>query len=367
MSISCPTIGCMKEAKPRRILVINPGATSTKISVFDDETEMFQTNIEHDSAQLSCFARIIDQKDFRKNLVLGELAKNNVSLSSFDAVCGRGGLLKHIQSGTYRINDAVIRDVMNPPYGEHASNLGVILAREIADEIGCPAFFSDPVSTDELCDLARVSGFAPMQRESFFHALNQKGKAREAAAQLQRPYEELNLIVVHMGGGVSIAAHCKGKVVDVFNVKDDGSFSMDRGGGLPVNSVINLCFSGKTKQEVKRLLGSEAGVFSYLGTRDFRDVEKLMKAGDGKATLVFKAMAYQHAKDIGAMAAVLGFKVDAVVLTGGIANCRSFCDEIRSYVKELAPVLVLPGEVEMLSLAQGTLRVLRGGECMTYI
>jgi butyrate kinase len=354
-------------AKKYRVLVINPGATSTKISVFDEGEEVFQDNIQHSSEVLSQFAHIIDQKDFRKKLVLNALAGAGIDLSTIDAVSGRGGLLKHIPSGTYAINDAVIEDVKNPPYGEHASNLGVVLAREIGDSLAKPSYFSDPVSTDELCDLARVSGFAPMQRESFFHALNQKGKAREAAAMIGRPYEELDLIVVHMGGGVSIAAHHLGRVIDMFNVKDDGSFSMDRGGALPVNAVINYCFSGRTKAEVKKTLGTEAGVYSYLGTRDFRDVEKMMDSGDEKAALIFRAMAFQHAKDIGAMAAVLHFHVDAIVLTGGIAYSKRFCDEICSYVGNLAPVMILPGEAEMRSLALGTLRVLHGAPCMQYV
>lgn len=352
--------------KIMRVLVINPGATSTKVSVFDEEQEVFQVNIQHDNETLSQFSRIIDQRGFRKKLVLDELARAGIDLAGIDAVCGRGGLLKHIPSGTYAINDNVIRDVENPPYGEHASNLGVVISREIAESVPCPSFFVDPVSVDELSDLARISGFQPMQRESFFHALNQKSKAREAAGVLGKNYEDLNLIVVHMGGGVSVAAHRKGRVVDMFNVKDDGSFGMDRGGALPVNAVINYCFSGLTKAEVKKKLGTEAGVFSYLGTRDFRDVEKKMDEGDGKARLIFQALAYQHVKDIGALAAVLEYDIDAIVLTGGIAHSSRFCAEISKYVEKLAPVLILPGEAEMKSLALGALRVLHGGPCLEY-
>lgn len=353
-------------AKKMRVLVINPGATSTKVSVFEEENEVMQANIQHDSKSLAGFKHITDQKDFRKKLVLGELERRGIGIGGFDAVCGRGGLLRHIPSGTYEINDRVIEDVMNPPYGEHASNLGVVLAKEIADEVPCPSYFVDPVSVDELCDVARISGFEPMQRESFFHALNQKSKAREAALQIGRPYEELDLIVVHMGGGVSVAAHHLGRVIDVFNVKDDGSFGMDRGGALPVNAVVNYCFSGRTKAEVKKTLGTEAGVYSYLGTRDFRDVERMVEQGNEKARLIFRALAYQHVKDIGAMAAALKFHVDAIVFTGGIANCKLFCDEMKSYIGDFAPVIILPGEAEMRSLAQGALRVLHGGPCCTY-
>lgn len=350
-----------------KLLIINPGATSTKIAVYDGEQEVFRRTIDHSTADLAPFEHVVDQFEYRRKLILDELEREGWKLSDFAAVCGRGGLLRHIPSGTYRINDRVLADIQNPPYGEHASNLGALLAKSIADQAGIPAFFVDPVSVDELADVARVSGFKGMERESFFHALNQKGMARAAARQLGRPYEELNLIVVHMGGGVSVAAHQHGRVVDMFNVKDEGSFAMDRGGSLPVNAVINLCFSGKTKAEVKKLLGSQAGVFSYLGTRDFREVEQRKLAGEHEAGLIFDALVYQHCKDIGAMAAVLRYNIDAIVLTGGMANSKLLCDEIAGYVSKLAPILILPGEEEMRSLAEGALRVLRGeAEALEY-
>ena len=343
-----------------KILIINPGATSTKIAVYDGDTEVFRRTIEHSTADLASFEHVVDQFDYRRQLVVKTLEENGWHLRDFAAVCGRGGLLRHIPSGTYRINDRVIADIQDPPYGEHASNLGALLSKSLADEAGLPSFFVDPVSVDELTEVARVSGFKGMQRESFFHALNQKGMARAAARQLGRRYEDLNLIVVHMGGGVSVAAHQRGRVIDMFNVKDEGSFAMDRGGSLPVNAVVNFCFSGKTKAEVKKILGSQAGVFSYLGTRDFREVEQRKLDGDQEAGLIFDALVYQHCKDIGAMAAVLRFEIDAIVLTGGMANSRLLCDEITGYVKKLAPILILPGEEEMRSLAEGALRVLRG-------
>ncbi len=345
-----------------KILVINPGATSTKIAVYDGEQEVFRRGIDHSAQDLEPFSHIVEQFDYRRALVVQALEQAGYGPGDFAAVCGRGGLLRHIPSGTYRINDRVIEDIHNPPYGEHASNLGALLAKSLADAAGVPAFFVDPVSVDELCDVARVSGFCGMERESFFHALNQKGMARAAAKKLGMAYEQLNLIVVHMGGGVSVAAHRGGRVIDVYNVKDEGSFAMDRGGSLPVNAVINLCFSGKTKAEVKKLLGTQAGVFSYLGTRDFREVEQRRQQGDAQAALIFDALVYQHCKDIGAMAAVLGFEVDAIVLTGGMANSKLLCSEITKRVQRLAPVMVLPGEEEMRSLALGALRVLRGEE-----
>ena len=351
-----------------KVLVINPGATSTKIAVFEEETEELRVSIDHSAAELKDFERVADQMPYRKALILDALEKHGVDLHSLDAVCGRGGLFRHIPSGTYGVNDRAIQDILHPFYGEHAANLGAYIAREIADPLGIPAFFVDPVCVDELSDLARVSGLKGMVRESFFHALNQKSVARKAAKQLGKPYEELNLIVLHLGGGVSVAAHEKGMVVDNFNVKDDGAMGLDRGGALPVNAVVNLCFSGKTKQEIKKLISSEAGVYSYLGTKDFREIERRALSGDDpEATLIFKALAYQLAKDAGALAAVMRFKVDAIVYTGGMAYSKPFCDELDSYLAPLAKVLRFPGEEEMKSLAEGALRVLHGGECKTYL
>lgn len=349
-----------------RILVINPGATSTKIAVYEDETEVFSASLSHAPEELSGFSRVVDQLPLRERLVRSALQNAGYATASFDAVCSRGGLVRHIPSGTYAIDDQVIHDIYHPPFGEHASSLGPLIAHSIAAEAQIPAYLVDPVSVDELQPLARVTGLDGMERESFFHALNQKAVARKAALDLGKPYESLNLIVVHMGGGVSVAAHEKGRVVDVYNVKDEGSFSLDRAGGLPVNALVNLCYSGITKQDLKRKLSFEAGVFSYLGTRDFREVEKRMLEGDEKATLVYHAMAYQHAKDIGAMAAVLRYDVDAILFTGGIANSERFCAEIAGYVGKIAPIHRYPGEEEMRALALGALRVLRGEAAKSY-
>jgi butyrate kinase len=294
------------------------------------------------------------------------LKKAGYTPASFDAVSSRGGLVQHIPSGTYQINDAVIHDIYHPPFGEHASSLGPVIARSIADEASIPAYLVDPVSVDEMQPVARVTGLFGMERESFFHALNHKAVARKASADLGKPYESLILIIAHLGGGVSIAAHEKGRVVDVYNVKDEGSFSLDRAGGLPVNALINLCYSGISKQELKRKLSFEAGVYSYLGTHDFREVQQCMLDGNEDAKLIFQAMAYQHAKDIGAMAAVLRFSVDAIILTGGIANSERFCAEIASYIEKIAPILRYPGEEEMRALALGALRVLRGEKAKAY-
>ncbi len=344
-----------------RVLVINPGATSTKISVFQENDEIFKAGIPHSAEELSAYAHVVEQGPYRRKLILDALSREGIALDDLDAVVGRGGLLRHIPSGTYTVTDAVIRDVMDPPYGEHASNLGVVLAKDLADQVGIPAYFVDPVCVDEMSPVAHVSGFKGMQRESFFHALNQKSVARKAAKLLGKTYEEARLIVVHLGGGVSVAAHEKGLAVDVYNVKDEGAFGLDRGGSLPVNAVINLCFSGITKKEAKKMLGAESGAYSYVGTKDFREiVRRAFEENDADCRMVFDALAYQLAKDIGAMAAVLKFQVDAIVYTGGMAYSKIFTDAISTYVSGLAPVLILPGEEEMTALAEGALRVLHG-------
>ncbi|MBR2674536.1 MAG: butyrate kinase [Mogibacterium sp.] len=352
-----------------RILIINPGATSTKVCVFEDENEVMRAGIDHEAGEIAKYPNVVAQADFRKAAILETIDEQGFKLDDFDAICGRGGLFRHIPSGTYKVNDAVIRDIENPPYGEHAANLGAYIAKELGDSVGIPAFFVDPVCVDEFEPLARYSGLnlPGFERQSFFHALNHKSVARKAAEQLGKAYEELNLIVCHLGGGVSVAAHKKGRVVDVNNVKDEGAMGMDRAGTLPANALVNLCFSdGMTKAEAKRIIGQEAGIFSYTGTKDFRDVENAAFAGDEKMMGAFKAIAYQLAKDVGQMAAVLRFDVDAIVYTGGMAYSEKFCEEISSYVSKIAPIMRLPGEEEMRALAEGALRAVRTGEYETY-
>lgn len=343
-----------------QVLIINPGATSTKIAIYNEETEVYKKTIDHAAADLAPFSSILEQKDYRKQIILQTLESAGYSLRDFAAVCGRGGLLRHIPSGTYRVSDAVIDDVRAARYGEHASNLGALLARELGDAVSIPAFFVDPVCTDEMSEVARVSGCKGMERTSFFHALNHKAMAREASKLLGKAYEDTNLIVAHMGGGVSVAAHEKGRCVDVNNVRDDGAFSMDRGGGLPVTAVLELCFSGMTKAEAKKKLMLQSGLFSYLQTRDFREVEARMNAGEAEAKLIAEAMVYQLCKDMGAMAAVLRYEVDAIVLTGGMANSKWLCAQIEKRMGKQFKIIVLAGENEMKSLAEGALRVLQG-------
>lgn len=350
-----------------KVLVINPGATSTKVAVFEEEQELLKKSIVHTAQELEGFDRVIDQADFRQRAVLEAVAEGGFRLEDFDAVCGRGGLYRPIPSGTYAVSDRVMQDVEQAPYGEHPSNLGAYLARRIGDLVGIPAFFVDPVCVDEMTEVAHVSGFAEFRRLSQFHALNQKSVGRKAARQLGKSYEEARLIVCHLGGGVSVAAHDHGRVVDVFNVKDEGAMGMDRGGGLPVNQLIDYCYVGRSREEVKRTLGRRSGMLSYVGTTDFREICARVVSGDERFTAAYRALVYQLAKDIGAMAAVLHFEVDAIVYTGGMAYEQFFCDDITAYVGRLAPVLRFPGEEEMRALAEGALRVLHGeAQAETY-
>ena len=350
-----------------KVLVINPGATSTKVAVFEEEQELLKKSIVHTAQELEGFDRVIDQAEFRQRAVLEAVAEGGFRLEDFDAVCGRGGLYRPIPSGTYAVSDRVMQDVEQAPYGEHPSNLGAYLARRIGDLIGIPAFFVDPVCVDEMTEVAHVSGFAEFRRLSQFHALNQKSVGRKAARQLGKSYEEARLIVCHLGGGVSVAAHDHGRVVDVFNVKDEGAMGMDRGGGLPVNQLIDYCYAGRSREEVKRTLGRRSGMLSYVGTTDFREICARVVSGDERFTAAYRALVYQLAKDIGAMAVVLHFEVDAIVYTGGMAYEQFFCDDITAYVGRLAPVLRFPGEEEMRALAEGALWVLHGeAQAETY-
>ena len=267
-----------------KVLVINPGATSTKVAVFEEERELLKKSIIHTAQELEGFDRVIDQAELRQRAVLEAVAEGGFRLEDFDAVCGRGGLYRPIPSGTYAVSDRVMQDVEQAPYGEHPSNLGAYLARRIGDLVGIPAFFVDPVCVDEMTEVAHVSGFAEFRRLSQFHALNQKSVGRKAARQLGKSYEEARLIVCHLGGGVSVAAHDHGRVVDVFNVKDEGAMGMDRGGGLPVNQLIDYCYAGRSREEVKRTLGRRSGMLSYVGTTDFREICASVVSGDGRFT-----------------------------------------------------------------------------------
>lgn len=347
-----------------RSLIINPGSTSTKIGVFEDETQILDKTLRHSTEEIAQFATIFAQKDFRKQIILDALKEENIDPKSFQVIVGRGGLLKPIPGGTYAVNDALLADLKNPPQGEHASNLGGILAREIGDELGVPSYIVDPVVVDEMEPVARISGVPEISRVSIFHALNQKAMARRYAKEVGKKYTDLNLIVVHMGGGVSVGAHEKGRVVDVFNALDgDGAFSPERAGGLPSGALIKMCYeSGFTEAEMRKKIVGNGGFNAYLGTNDARDVEKRVNEGDKEATLIRDAFVYQMSKNIGAMAAVLSGKVDAIIMTGGIAYDKAITQMISDRVSFIAPVKLYPGEDELLALAQGALRVMNGEE-----
>jgi butyrate kinase len=347
-----------------KILVINPGSTSTKIGVYEDETQLFEKTLRHPTEEIAKYASIVDQKDFRMNMILDMLKENDFDVKTLDVVVGRGGLLKPIPGGTYAVSDDLLKDLIAGVQGQHASNLGGILAREIGDSIGVPSYIVDPVVVDELGDVARISGVPELPRISIFHALNQKAVAKRYAKEKGVPYESLNLIVAHMGGGCSVGAHQGGKVIDVNNTLDgDGPFSPERSGGVPAGALIKLCFSGKySEQEVYKKINGKGGTNAYLGTNDMREVLKRAQDGDAQAQLVFDAFTYQVGKDIGAMATVLKGKVDQIILTGGIAYGTAVVDAIKERVSFISGVTVYPGEDELLALTQGALRVLNGEE-----
>lgn len=345
-------------------LIINPGSTSTKIGVFEDETLLFEETLRHSTEEISQYATIFDQKDFRKKIITDLLKEKNFDVNSLNMVVGRGGMLKPIPGGTYAVTDDLLEDLKVGVQGQHASNLGGILAREIADSIGVPSYIVDPVVVDELSPVARYSGMAEIPRGSIFHALNQKAVAKRYAAEIGKPYESLRLIVVHMGGGVSVGAHEDGKVVDVFSAFDgDGAFSPERAGGVPCGALVKLCFSGKyTEKEIYTKLIGKGGFNAYCGTNDMRDVEKMVQDGDKKAGEVREAFITQVAKDIGSMACVLKGRVDQILVTGGIAYDKVVIAGLKEKAEWIAPMTVYPGEDELLALVQGGLRIMRGEE-----
>lgn len=347
-----------------RVLAINPGSTSTKIAVYDNDQEVFETTLRHSTEEINQFETIFDQYDFRKKVILDALDENNINLSKLSAVVGRGGLLKPIAGGTYLVDEKMLEDLKVGVLGEHASNLGGVLAYEIASNLNIPSYIVDPVVVDELEAVARISGMPELERKSIFHALNQKAVARRLAGDLNKSYSDLNLIVAHLGGGISVGAHKAGRVVEVNNALDgDGPFSPERSGGVPIGDLAKLCFSGKyTHAEIKKMIKGNGGLNAYLGTNDGRDVVKMINEGDKKAELVFKAMAYQVAKDIGSCATVLKGKVDGIILTGGLAYGKELVSWITEAVDFIGKVYVYPGEDEMKALAEGGLRVLQGQE-----
>lgn len=345
----------------RLILTINPGSTSTKFALFEENYLIFNKTLRHTLKELSCYAKITDQLSFRKNLIMDELTRRKTDFSKIVIVIGRGGLLKPIESGIYNVNDQMKQDLTLGLLGEHVSNLGGLIADQIASHLpNAIAYIADPVVVDELQPVARLSGHPEIERISIFHALNQKAVARIYSASIGRNYDDLNLIVVHMGGGISVGAHKKGKVIDVNNALDgDGPFSPERSGGLPSGQLAYLCFSGKYSfPTIKSMLAGKGGMVAYLGTNDFKEICRMADKGDQKALLVKNASSYQIGKEIGAMAAVLDGKVDAIILTGGMAHQKSVIKFIESMVGFITKIVAYPGEYENEALAFNGLLVL---------
>jgi len=348
-----------------KILTINPGSTSTKIAVYRNAKSIFLKNIKHSSENLEDFHKITDQFHFRKDVILKELKEADIDINQISAIVGRGGLVRPIESGVYEVNDSMINDLKESPLGEHASNLGGLIASDIAESLpNARAFIADPVVVDEMEDVARITGHPEFKRHSIFHALNQKAIARAHAKSMDKNYEDLNLIVAHLGGGISVGAHKKGKVIDVNNaLNGDGPFSPERTGTLPVGQLAEVCFSGKyTLEEVKKMIKGNGGLVAYLGTNDAYEVEMMVRKGNEKAKLIQDALSYQVAKEIGAQSVVLKGQVDGILLTGGMAHNPMVVEYIRERVGFLANVSAYPGEDEMKALAINGLRVLKGEE-----
>lgn len=344
------------------ILAINPGSTSTKVAIYQDTKAVLELTLRHSSEELAGFPTILDQFDFRKEIILDAIKKAGVQLTDIDAVIGRGGLTKPVKSGVFEVNEKMMDDIRNRPAGQHASNLGSLLAFDIAKEAGTKAYIADPVVVDEMQDVARITGHPEIERASIFHALNQKAMARAYAEKRGMKYEDLNLVVVHLGGGISVGAHCKGAVIDVNNALDgEGPFSPERTGGLPALAVAKWAASGKYNlQQIAKFINSRGGFVAHFGTNSAMEISKRAEEGDKQAILVQDAMCYNIGKAVGGMAAVLKGKVDAIILTGGIAHDKYVCQYISDMVSFIAEVAVMPGENELEALSGNALRVLQG-------
>ncbi len=344
-------------------LIINPGSTSTKLALYEDKEKIVQENVEHDAAQMQQFDSIADQIPFRMGIIRDFMVRNSIQEKDLSAVMGRGGLVFGLKTGGYEVNDdlceALVNDRLSQP---HASNLGGLLARELARPLGIPAYIYDAVTGGELTEVAKITGIRDIERRSFCHVLNSRAMAIRYAQENGLDYNKLNLIVAHLGGGISASVHAQGRIIDSIG-DDDGQFSPERSGSVPSLELIRLCFSGDyTKADMVKKVRGKGGLFAHLGTSDCRVIEKMIKDGDQHADLVFQAQAYQIAKGIGLLSIVLKGKCDAIILTGGVARSQMLTDRIKEYVSFIAPVAVLPGENEMEALALGGLRLLSGEE-----
>nr|UWI48977.1 butyrate kinase [Clostridioides difficile] len=345
-----------------RILAINPGSTSTKIGVYDGEEQILVKTIDHPAEEIAKYNTIQDQFEMRKNAVLSILEENNIDLKSLSAIVGRGGVLPPVKSGAYLVNEEMIDVLRHRPVLEHASNLGAVVAHEISEPLGINSYIYDSVAVDELIDIARVSGLCGMDRASTGHALNTRAMALKYAKDSGKDYKNLNLIVAHIGGGVSIYLHEKGRMVDMLS-DDEGPFSPERSGRVPATKLVAACYSGQcSEREMTKKIRGKGGIVSYLNTVDAREVEKMIAEGNEEAKIIYEAMAYQLAKGIGELATVVDGKVDAIIITGGIAYSEMFTSMVKKRVEFIAPVEIMAGENELESLAFGTLRVLNGDE-----
>jgi butyrate kinase len=346
-----------------KLLIINPGGTSTKVSVFEDKEELFKLNLTHTAEDLKAYDTVFDEFEFRKSIVMKAIEEHGVSINDLGCVVGRGGLLKEIKGGTYPVNDIMINDVRNAIRGEHASNLGCVLAKSIGDEAGIPSFIVDPVSTDEFEPISRYTGISDLENPSWLHALNHKAVCRATAEELGGKYADYNFIVAHLGSGISIVAHKNGRMVDGSGGRSNGPFSPERSGQLPTYPLINLCYSGKyTHKEMVAKVSSIGGMYDYLGTKDAQAIEERALAGDVKAKEVMDAFCYQVAREIASYSASLKGKVDRIILTGGIAYSKYVAEVVEARCGFIAPIEIKAGEREMEAMALGALRVLSGEE-----
>lgn len=343
-----------------KILAINPGSTSTKVAVYEDEKLLFKHTIDHPAEEIAKYPSINDQYQMRYEAVLKALEENNVSVEELSIVVGRGGPVAPLQSGAYLVDEVLVDKLKNDPMVEHASNLGGIIAYEIGKKLNIDAIIYDAVSTDELDDIARLSGLKEIQRRSLVHTLNMRASAIKVAKSMGKNYSDLNLIVAHLGGGLTISVHKKGRMVDIVS-DDEGAFSPERAGGLPSSALMDLCYK-YDRATVAKMLRGKGGLVSYLGTNDAREVEKMVENNDEYAKLVYQALAYQVAKSIGQLATVVDGEVDAIIITGGMAHSKLLTGWIEKKVKFISQVIIVPGENELEALAMGGLRVLRGEE-----
>ncbi|SHJ60352.1 butyrate kinase [Dethiosulfatibacter aminovorans DSM 17477] len=342
------------------ILAINPGSTSTKIALYEDEKLIQEKNITHSNEEIEKYEKITDQYEMRYSEIMNFLNEINYDVKNLSAVVGRGGLLPPVKSGAYKVNDVMVDVLKNRPVLEHASNLAAIIAYEMAEELGIPSYIYDSVAVDELDDIARYSGMVDIKRKSLSHALNMRATAISTAEEIGKPYTESNIIVAHLGGGMSVSIHKNGKMVDIVS-DDEGPFSPERAGRVPCKDLISMCYKYDQKTMKAKLRG-KGGLISYLGTNDAREVEKMIGEGNKEAAIIYEAMAYQIAKGIGELATVVKGKVDAIAITGGIAYSKMITDWITERVEFIAPVHIHPGENELESLVLGTIRVLDGKE-----